>query len=121
MAIEDLVTRPDGQDHQTFEWGEISWVDSGELTDSDSLTVGKVTIVGGAENPEHYHPNCDETLYLLEGELEHTIGEESVDLGPGDCIHIPAGERHKAFNHGEADAVAVISYDTGDRGFEPLE
>lgn len=120
MAIDDLVTRSDTQSTETFEWGTITWVDSGELTDSDALTVGRVTIDPGAENPEHLHPNCDETLYLLEGRLDHWIGSDSVELEAGDCLHIPLGEPHRAANDGPDPAVAIIAYDTGDREFEPV-
>ncbi len=120
MAIEDLVTRPASQATEAFDWGTITWVDSGELTDSDALTVGRVTIDPGAENPEHLHPNCDETLYLLEGQLEHWIGSASVDLAAGDSLHIPRGEPHRAANDGPEPAVAIIAYDTGHREFEPV-
>lgn len=120
MTIETLVTRPDTQDRETFAWGEITWVDSGTLTASDSLTVGRVTINAGASNPEHRHPNCEEALYLLEGELDHWIGEERVHLTTGDCLHIPVGKPHRARNTGDEPAIAVIAYDTGSRGFEPV-
>ena len=83
--------------------------------------MGKVTIRAGEANPEHRHPDCDEALYLLEGRLEHTIGGESVTLSAGDLLHIPAGEPHSAVNDGDSDAVAVITYDTGERGFELVE
>ena len=118
MAIDQFVTTEETQHHQTFDWGEIAWVDSHDLTGTDSLTVGKVTIYPGERNGEHYHPNCDESLYLLSGELEHTIGEEATTLTEGDLIHIPKGERHRAENTGSEDAVAVIAYDTGTREVE---
>jgi quercetin dioxygenase-like cupin family protein len=121
MAITDLITRSNEQQHETFDWGSITWVDSAELTASDALTVGRVTIDSGAENPEHYHPNCDETLYLLEGTIDHWVGDESTTLEPGDCLHIPQGKPHRAVNVGEQEAIAVIAYDTGTREFEPVE
>lgn len=118
MDIAQYVTTDAEQDRQSFDWGEIVWLDSGELTGTDSLTVGKVTIDAGERNAEHYHPNCDESLYLLSGELEHTIGDEAATLTAGDLIHIPEGERHRATNTGSEDAVAVIAYDTGTRDVE---
>lgn len=115
MDIEQLVTTETEHQRETFDWGEIVWLDSRDLTGSDSLTVGKVTIEPGAQNSEHYHSNCDESLYLLAGELEHTRGDEAATLTAGDLIHIPAGDRHQATNTGSEDAVAVIVYDTGTR------
>lgn len=111
------VVRSSEVEPKKFDWGEITWLDSAELTGSETLTVGIVTIHPGMSNPEHYHPNCDETLLLLEGELVHTIGDESFTLGPGDLIHIPIGVRHRAKNTGDVPAKMVVSYNTGRRQF----
>lgn len=121
MAIERLVTTGDEQETVEFDWGTIVWADNKELTGEDTLTVGKVTIEPGEENSEHYHPNCDESLYLLSGELTHTLGDEEAVLEAGDLIHVPAGEPHQGINTGEEDAVAVICYDTGSREFSLVD
>lgn len=118
MNIEQFVTTAAEHERQTFDWGEIVWLDSQDLTGTDSLTVGEVTIYPGEKNSEHYHPNCDESLYLLSGELEHSIGDETASLEAGELIHIPEGARHRATNTGSEDAVAVIVYDTGRREVE---
>ena len=68
----------------------------------------------GKQNSEHYHP-CDESLYLLAGELKHTIDTEATTLIADDLIHIPDGDCHQAMNMGTEDAIAVIVYDTGTR------
>lgn len=49
---------------------------------------------GGAHNPLHSHPNCEEILYV--GSCEHKLGDETVRLGPGSAIRIPRGVRHWA-------------------------
>ena len=118
MTIEQLVTTATDHQQETFNWGEIDWLDSHDFTGTDSLTVGKVTIYPGERNSEHFHPNCDESLYVLSGELEHTIENESTKLLEGELIHIPRGKRHRASNTGTRDAVAIIVYDTGFREVE---
>lgn len=117
MAIEELVTTGEEQETLEFDWGTIVWTDSKELTGEDTLTVGRVTIEAGEQNSEHYHPNCDEALYLLSGELTHTLGDEEMVMEPGDLIHIPKGEPHQGINDADEDAVAIICYDTGSREF----
>lgn len=116
--IEDLTTRADGADRVDFDWGHILWLDGAALTGGEGLTVGRVTIESGKANGEHYHPNCNEALYLLSGRLRHSLGEEETVLEPGDLLHIPRGERHAAESVGTADAVAVIAYDAADREVE---
>lgn len=121
MDVDRFVTRADERRTEEFDWGEIVWMDGGDLTAGDALTVGEVTIRPGEANPAHLHPNCDEALYLLSGELRHTLGEEEVVLQAGDLIHVPRGEAHRGINDGDEDAVALIAYDTGSREFEPVD
>ncbi|MFB6173259.1 MAG: cupin domain-containing protein [Halobacteriales archaeon] len=115
MAIERLVVRGEDVETERYDWGEIVWLDEAALTGTDALTVGEVTIHAGAANGEHYHPDCDEALYLLAGRLRHTLGDEVTTLAPGDLLHVPQGERHRAESIGDTDARAVIAYDTGHR------
>ena len=79
------------------------------------MTFGYVEIKAGQKNARHLHPNCDEVLYLIEGDLEHRLGDESVPLRPGMAIHIPTGVAHDAVNRGATTARMVVAYSTGDR------
>lgn len=115
QGLHRYVTRLNEVGAKEFEWGQISWLDSAELTGSETLTVGLVYIYPGKNNPEHYHPNCDETLFLLEGELIHTLGDEEYRLQAGDLIHIPQGVRHRATSVGVTPAKMIVSYNTGRR------
>ena len=40
----------------------------------------------------HYHP-YDETFVVLEGRVQVTVGDESIDGGPGDIVIGPAEDR----------------------------
>ena len=88
---------------------------SDQLQVDSQMTFGFVQIKPGVKNPRHFHPNCDEVLYLLEGELEHSLGNEHVHLRPGMAIHIPAGVEHDAVNRGAEMARMVVAYSSGDR------
>jgi len=93
---------------------EVEWLDNEALSGRDTLTVGKVFYPAGGGHQDHYHPNCDEALYLLSGEISHTLGEEETILRAGDLLHIPEGVPHGAHNHSDDTATAMIVYDTGD-------
>src|SRR5436305_1898039 len=99
---------------QTFDWGTIQWLVSGRQLADCRLTFGYVEIEPGLKNPKHYHPNCDEALFLLEGELDHSLGDELFHLTPGMAIHIPTGVGHDAVNHGATVARMVVAYSSGD-------
>jgi quercetin dioxygenase-like cupin family protein len=53
----------------------------------DATTQGKMT-------PLHRHPEVDETLYVLEGELIVHIGGEEHHVGPGGVTMAPRGVAH---------------------------
>ena len=99
-------------------WGRIVWLVSGSQGNSETMTFGRVTIRAGQANPRHRHPNCDEVLHLLSGRLEHSLGDETFVMEPGDTISIPTGVWHNARALGDADAEMVISFSSPDRQTE---
>jgi len=100
---------------QSFPWGAIKWL-MGQAIDPDAeQTFGTVYINAGDRNPPHYHPNCEEILYVLSGTCEHTLGDGSYSMGPGDMIRVPSGVMHQAINGGWEPLRAIISYSSGDR------
>ena len=102
-------------DHK--DWGSLSWFASRALSGTAGLTVGRVTIKTGANNPRHAHPNCEEVLYLLDGELEHTVGNEMVRLRPGDALVVKPNVFHNARSVGARDADMLVIFSSGDRAF----
>jgi quercetin dioxygenase-like cupin family protein len=98
-----------------FDWGTIRWLVSGQQIKDAQITFGFVEISARARNVRHYHPNCDEVLYVLQGELDHGLEDEVFHLTPGMAIHIPSGVWHSAINRSEVVARVVVAYSTGDR------
>ncbi len=113
--VEAVVTRPADNRIVPFPWGHLVWYASGELGNSDTMTVGRAVIRPGQQNPRHYHPNCDEVLHVLEGRILHSMGERTVEMAAGDTVSIPTGVPHNARNIGTEDAVLLISFSTADR------
>jgi quercetin dioxygenase-like cupin family protein len=110
--------RADSETAATGEpWGALNWLANGKLLGTQNLTVGRVLIRRGQQNPRHAHPGVEEVLYLLSGRLEHTVGDERVILEPGDTLLIPAGAFHNAKSIGQADADMIVAYPTADRSF----
>jgi quercetin dioxygenase-like cupin family protein len=102
-------------------WGAITWLVSGEEMPGAEQTLGVVTIAPGQQNPLHAHPNCEELLYVVSGECEHKLGEETYNLKPGSVIRIPRGIRHRARCTSGEPLVAVISFSAPDRRTETFE
>lgn len=63
------------------------------LVHTPRLTHSYVTITAGATFPEHHHPH-EQTVTVLDGELELVAGGETVRLTPGTIYVIPANVPH---------------------------
>jgi len=100
---------------QSQPWGKLEWFASRELGNSTSMTVGIATISPGKENPVHRHPNCDEILHVLQGQIMNRVGDKEYEMHAGDTVTIPEGMPHNARNISKEDAVLSISYNSPDR------
>ncbi|MGI8486353.1 MAG: dimethylsulfonioproprionate lyase family protein [Thermomicrobiales bacterium] len=102
-------------------WGKLVWLVGEAQMPGAEQTLGVVTIHPGSRNPLHRHPNCEELLYVLEGEADHKLGDEVFHIRAGDVIRIPRGIEHWAEAKGNSPLVAVISFSSADRRTENLE
>ena len=48
----------------------------------------------GTMVPPHIHKVEDELIYVVEGQLEATVGDQTYVLGPGDLVKMPRGVPH---------------------------
>ncbi|HEX4124103.1 MAG TPA: cupin domain-containing protein [Tepidisphaeraceae bacterium] len=103
-------------EHLSFEWGKLTWFASAALGNSSDMTVGRCILNPGKSNPRHQHPNCSETLVVLQGRIAHTGPDGSeVEMNVGDTVTIPAGIWHHARNIGDEEAVLYIAFSSADR------
>jgi len=77
-----------------------------ELVGDDHGGIGLCVIFVDAEPGRgpglHTHP-YDEVLIIQEGRATATVGDETVEVGAGDIVLIPAGEPHAFTNTGESN------------------
>ena len=100
------------------DWGSLNWLADKSLNNSPDLTLGRVTIKKGHSSPRHSHPNCDEVLYLLKGQLKQVIGGQTFLMEPGDTAVAPANVSHLTVNIGDEDADIILAYSSGERQFK---
>jgi quercetin dioxygenase-like cupin family protein len=104
-----------------FDWGAIQWLCNAEMEPEALQTLGVVYILPGKKNPLHFHPNCEELLFVLSGECEHSLDGKYYHMEAGSMIRIPAGARHDARNDGWEPVRMLICYSSADRQTEFLE
>jgi len=67
---------------------------TGEDTDGAFFVAEIVLEAGFPGPPRHFHERLHETIYVLEGELVMTLGDEVAVLAPGAFASIPPGVIH---------------------------
>ena len=96
-------------------WGTLQWVCNEKLMPGSAQTVGIATILPGKRNPVHFHPNCEEILYVISGQGLQSYDGRSILLKAGMTIRIPANVKHNMVNTGTEILRTMISFSSGDR------
>lgn len=72
-----------------------------------SISVHEGVLAPGEEIPRHVHDEADQLLYVVEGELEVTVGEDRFVARGGDLVSKPHGIAHGFANRGGQPARAL--------------
>ena len=64
----------------------------------------------GGGPPPHIHRNEDETFYVVEGQCDFLLGQETVTGGVGDFINVPRGTVHRFHNTGTTPARLILTF-----------
>ncbi len=97
-------------------FGAIEWIADGGGASAE-MSVAVAVFEPGGSNAEHTHPNCEEFVYVLEGEIVHTLGDHSTVLRAGDAFVVPRHAPHRLLNHGTAPCRMLIVFPTVAREF----
>lgn len=117
--IERQVRRAVGFAAEATDFGSVHWaVREGDPLGAEQ-TIGLAVFDAGKGNVEHVHPNCEEVVFVLEGEVEQTLGDERTVLRRGDLIVVPRGVQHRLLNSGTSPVRTYIVFSAPDRQFVP--
>ncbi len=100
---------------ESFDWGTLKWLANDRLSPGAAQTLGICHISPGHKNPVHYHPNCEEMLYMLAGHGQHSYNGQLVSLSPGSTMRVPSGVQHNLHNTGPDPIICLISFSSGRR------
>jgi len=90
---------------------------------SGSVGMFELTVPPGSNvPPPHSHSLNDECVYVLEGKLRYSVGEDSRDLAPGEWMFSPKDTVHRFSNPFDAATRALIvqSPDIGPQYFKDV-
>jgi quercetin dioxygenase-like cupin family protein len=108
---------------ETLDWGQLRWLSTPPATGARQLTVIDVTLAPGKGHDFHRHPDQEEVIYVVTGEVDQWVDRDRRVLNAGDSAFVPAGMVHASFNVGDGDAkiVAILGPCIGDIGYELVD
>jgi mannose-6-phosphate isomerase-like protein (cupin superfamily) len=89
---------------------------------ADGVSCTEWVTAPGFDTGLHVHERLEETWYILDGQLEFRLGEETFDAPAGACVFVPPHVPHAFANRGQAPAkfLLMMSPSTHDRYFIEL-
>ncbi|MGY8676632.1 cupin domain-containing protein [Bradyrhizobium sp. UFLA05-153] len=92
-------------------------------TGAKQLTVSEVNFDPGRGHNFHKHPNQEEMVLVVAGQVEQWVDREKRILHPGDSAFIPADVVHASFNASDQPAkiIAILGPCIGPNGYEVVD
>ena len=78
------------------------------LAESPSLLLGLNCLEPGQAQAAHSHADQDKFYFVVEGEGEFTVGDETRRCSQGGVVWAPAGAPHGVSNPGSARLVLLV-------------
>jgi len=86
------------------------------ITIQDTL-IANLHITHIKNSKKHYHKNCTEFYYIIEGKGKMELGDKEINLYPGIAIMINKGIPHRGYGDFKAVIFGVPAMEPGDEFF----
>jgi quercetin dioxygenase-like cupin family protein len=108
---------------ESLDWGDRRWFCLPGLTQSKQLILVEVILKPGCGHNFHYHPNQEEMVFVLEGEILHWLEQEKTIIRAGDSVFIPEKVIHASLNVSDQPVrvLAILGPAVGVDGYEVVE
>jgi quercetin dioxygenase-like cupin family protein len=75
----------------------------------EQVLLCRVKYEPGKQVPWHAHEDTEQVMFILDGEVEMTIEEETATLKPGDVVVVNRGLHHKLHSEGGVTFMEALS------------
>jgi uncharacterized RmlC-like cupin family protein len=90
---------------------QVSGMHLEEAFEGTGLWVGQLRTPGGSAGGWHHHGDHDTYTYLAEGRARFEWGpkgRDTLEINPGDFVHVPARLVHREINPGSTPNLLVL-------------
>jgi quercetin dioxygenase-like cupin family protein len=104
-------------------FGKLARLSDPTTNDAKDLTIMEVHLAPGGGHSFHFHPNQEELIYVVEGEVEQWLEKEKSILKASDAVFIPRKAVHASFNTSKQPArvLAILGPCVGKDGYECVD
>ena len=96
---------------------DVRWLVTKDNVGASKTVFGVTYFPPGSRHEIHRHPNAEEVEYLISGSGIAYVGDDAVELGPGDAVFVPQNAYH-GFENNSADEVVMAWYYAGAASLE---
>ena len=89
---------------------DVRWLITKETVGAAKTVFGVTLFPPGARHEVHRHPNAEEVEYLVSGSGIAYVGDDAVELGPGEAVFVPQNEYHGFENNSDSEVVMAWYY-----------
>jgi mannose-6-phosphate isomerase-like protein (cupin superfamily) len=108
-----VVRRADAQPDLLMPHGSVGYLATGASTGGD-FGLYRWDMAGPPTGPgAHFHRTLSESFFVLSGVIRILHGNDTLDAGPGDFVHVPPGGVHGFRNESGRPASMVILFTPG--------
>ena len=95
------------------------------LFEGRAFGLAHLTVVVGESHPGQgvplHHHDCEELIIVHAGRGTYTVGDTTVEAGPGEVVVIPSGVPHRWVNHSQEPLVHTGVFSTDGFAMEVVE
>ncbi len=85
---------------EQVDWGSLAWFSSPVASAAKNLVVLEVNLRPPGGHDFHKHPDQEEVIYVLEGEIEQWVDREKRILRTGDSRKVKIVQRAETMGNG---------------------
>ena len=89
---------------------DVRWLITRDSVGASNAVFGVTYFPPGASHEIHRHPNAEEVEYLISGSGIAYVGDDAVELSPGEAVFVPQNAYHGFENNSDAEVVMAWCY-----------
>jgi len=89
----------------------MKWLVSSNTLPSENMSVCVIRVPAGETvHPAHAHPNCEEFIYVMQGQGRIMVDGDVADVQAGTSVLFPAESIHMLQNSGSEDMKVICFF-----------